>query len=128
MPTNTLFMTGLLCVWYAISATANPRYRNQWGRSVISPRALAPARCHSARPNSPGTLLIHLRDEGEECPRPVRGTPRCALWHREGKDPRASARQETVIYGTQHEAEEKFPPPACEKRWKDGGSGGIIVR
>src|SRR3990172_8412145 len=60
--------------------------------------------------------------------RPVRGPPRCALWHREGKHPRASARQETVIYGTQHEAEEKFPPPACEKRWKDGGSGGIIVR
>src|SRR3972149_843508 len=45
MPTNTLFMTGLLCVWYAISATANPRYRNQWGRSVISSRDLAPARC-----------------------------------------------------------------------------------
>src|SRR3990170_5702884 len=42
MPTNTLFMTGLLCVWYAISATANPRYRNQWGRSVISSRDLRP--------------------------------------------------------------------------------------
>src|SRR3972149_4011927 len=51
MPTNTLFMTGLLCVWYAISATANPRYRNQWGRSVISSRDLAPARCRCARRN-----------------------------------------------------------------------------
>src|SRR4030066_118182 len=27
---------------------------------------------------SPGTFLIHLRDAGEECPRPVRGTPRIA--------------------------------------------------
>src|SRR3990172_317467 len=49
MPTNTLFMTGLLCVWYAISATANPLYRNRWGGSVISSRDLAPACCRSAR-------------------------------------------------------------------------------
>ena len=38
----------------------------------------APARCRSARRDSPGTFLIHLRDAGEECPRPVRGTPRIA--------------------------------------------------
>src|SRR3990172_3035845 len=49
MPTNTLFMTGLLCVWYAISATANPRYRNQWGRSVISSSDLRPLAAGSAR-------------------------------------------------------------------------------
>ena len=28
-----------------------------------------------ARRNSPGTFLIHLRDEGEECPRTRRGAP-----------------------------------------------------
>src|SRR3990172_3803882 len=41
-------------------------------------RDLRPLAAGSARPNSPGTFLIHLRDAGKECPRPVRGTPRIA--------------------------------------------------
>src|SRR3989304_7693871 len=53
MPTNNLFMTGLLCVWYAISPTANPRYRNPWGRSVISSAE------QDMRPSG-GTLLKRL--------------------------------------------------------------------
>jgi hypothetical protein len=55
MLTNNLFMTGLLCVWYAISATANPRYRNQWGRSVISSRDLRPLTAGSARGTCPAS-------------------------------------------------------------------------
>ena len=66
------------------------------GGSVIKRSRPAPARCRSARRNfllapqaaprnpphrpgstSPGTFLIHLRDAGEECPRPVRGQRRC---------------------------------------------------
>src|SRR3972149_6455957 len=73
MPTNTLFMTGLLCVWYAISATANPRYRNQWGRSVISSRDLRPL---AAIPLDAIFPSLH---------RPLRGIPRCAPWHREAR-------------------------------------------
>src|SRR3990172_550340 len=54
------------------------------GFLVANARDLRPLAADSARRNFPGTFLIHLRDAGEECPRPtLRGIPRYAPWHRE---------------------------------------------
>jgi hypothetical protein len=44
---------------------------------------LCPLAANSVRRNSPGTFLIHLRDAGEECPRPRCAEPPLCLLARE---------------------------------------------
>jgi hypothetical protein len=50
-----------------------------WRRRMI----LCPLAANSVRRNSPGTFLIHLRDAGEECPRPRCAEPPLCLLARE---------------------------------------------
>src|SRR3989304_2662699 len=120
MPTNTLFMTGLLCVWYAISATANPRYRNQWVRSLISSRAL--------RPPPPGY--------GSGLPPPIRSTgrpvappasPRIPGHRRSEPKERGRSEVKRSRAGSPHGEPRTEPPSeAAERdlRLRRGGGGG----
>src|SRR3990170_1797961 len=101
--------------------TLLPLRRLPWQSARLRERritgTLARRGFHSATPatsarslpfRSPGTFLIHLRDAGEECPRPtIRGTPRIAPGP---PGDRSAARVHRTA------SHERSPPPR-QRRW-----------